>query len=172
MASKVLCKYPWMNAVNFPHLATEWFAIMSPDALPYQLPITFLNIKVDFFKQVRCIHGESSFAVIDISKCIILLNCYDKTTFKLLVHSVKHNRGNEWEWTLQSPVDTLCTASLTLTILRSAHTVYLCVSYVSQNKQRLFPYTALSDWFLQPRRSVYYVVRTGFLTIIQVNLSL
>jgi len=26
---------------------------------------------------------------------------------------------------------------------------------VSQNKQRLFPYTALTDRFLQPRRSVF-----------------
>jgi hypothetical protein len=31
---------------------------------------------------------------------------------------------------------------------RSAHTVYLCVLCGSQNKQRLFPYTALIDWFL------------------------
>jgi hypothetical protein len=30
-------------------------------------------------------------------------------------------------------------------ILRSAHTVYLCGS---ENKQRLFPYTTLTDWFL------------------------
>jgi len=28
------------------------------------------------------------------------------------------------------------------------HTVYLCVLCGSQNKQRLFPYTALTDWFL------------------------
>ena len=33
-------------------------------------------------------------------------------------------------------------------ILRSAHTVYLCVFCGSENKQRLFPYTALTDWFL------------------------
>ena len=33
-------------------------------------------------------------------------------------------------------------------MLRSAHTLHLCVSYESQNKQRLFPYTALTDWFL------------------------
>ena len=32
--------------------------------------------------------------------------------------------------------------------LRSAHTLYLCVFCGSQNKQRLFPYTALIDWFL------------------------
>jgi len=34
------------------------------------------------------------------------------------------------------------------TILRSAPTLYLRVLYVSQNKQRLFPYTALTDWFV------------------------
>ena len=34
------------------------------------------------------------------------------------------------------------------TILRSAHTVYLCVLCGSENKQRLLPYTAIIDWFL------------------------
>ena len=33
------------------------------------------------------------------------------------------------------------------TILRSSHTVYLCVLCGTQNKQRIFPYTALTDWF-------------------------
>jgi len=33
-------------------------------------------------------------------------------------------------------------------IPRSAHTVYLFVLCVSENKQRLFPYTALTGWFL------------------------
>ena len=33
-------------------------------------------------------------------------------------------------------------------ILRSAHTVYLCILCGSENKQRLFPYTALTDWFV------------------------
>ena len=37
---------------------------------------------------------------------------------------------------------------LHIIILRSAHTVYLCVLCGSQNKQRLFPYTTLTDWFL------------------------
>ena len=39
-------------------------------------------------------------------------------------------------------------AGLTFTILRSAHTLYLCVLCGSENKQRLFPYTTLTDWFL------------------------
>jgi len=30
----------------------------------------------------------------------------------------------------------------------SAHTVYLCVLYGSENKERLFPNTAITDWFL------------------------
>jgi len=34
------------------------------------------------------------------------------------------------------------------TILRSAHTVYLCALCGSENKQQLFPYTVLTDWFL------------------------
>jgi len=33
-------------------------------------------------------------------------------------------------------------------ILRSAHTQYLCVLCGSQNKQGLFPYTTLTDWFV------------------------
>jgi len=42
----------------------------------------------------------------------------------------------------QSPPD------FTLNILRSAHTLYLCVLCGSHNKQPLFPYTTLTDWFL------------------------
>ena len=33
-------------------------------------------------------------------------------------------------------------------ILRSAHILYLCVLCGCENKQRLFPYTALTDWVL------------------------
>jgi hypothetical protein len=61
------------------------------------------------------------------------------------------------------PVVTICTAqqslyvppsghymyhSLTFTILRSAHTLCLCVLCGSQNKQPLYTYTTLSDWFV------------------------
>jgi len=34
------------------------------------------------------------------------------------------------------------------TVLSTAHTVYLSVLCGSENKQCLFPYTALTDWFL------------------------
>jgi hypothetical protein len=46
---------------------------------------------------------------------------------------------------------------------RSAHTVCLCVLCGSQNKQRLFPYTALTDYFLTETECVYCAVRTGSL---------
>ena len=49
-------------------------------------------------------------------------------------------------------------------ILRSAHTVYLCVLCGSENKQRLFPYTALTGWFLRTVAGIVYcAVRTDSL---------
>ena len=60
-------------------------------------------------------------------------------------------------------------------ILLSAHTGCLCVLYGSQNKQRLFPYTAFIslyniNWlvFITEMECVYCAVRTGSLYIIQV----
>jgi hypothetical protein len=41
------------------------------------------------------------------------------------------------------------------TILHSAHTVYLCVLYGSQEKQRLISYAVLTVWFLQLWQSVF-----------------
>ena len=61
------------------------------------------------------------------------------------------------QWSLYVPhsghymyrtVVTICTTSLTFTTLRSTHTLYLCVLCGSQNKQPLFPYTTLTDWFV------------------------
>ena len=34
-------------------------------------------------------------------------------------------------------------------------TLYLCVLYLSENKQRLVPLTAYTNWFLQPRWKVF-----------------
>jgi len=50
---------------------------------------------------------------------------------------------------LKVPVVTICTTVFnTNKFLRSAHTVHLRVLCGSENKQLLFPYTALTDWFL------------------------
>ena len=44
--------------------------------------------------------------------------------------------------------DGVCLLRGTFYILRSAHTVYLCVLCGSENKQRLFHCTTLTGWFL------------------------
>jgi len=49
--------------------------------------------------------------------------------------------------TLRNPVENVSTTGLTV-LQPPAHTVYLRISYESENKQRLFPYTALTDWFV------------------------
>ena len=56
----------------------------------------------------------------------------------------------------------MCLLRGTFYILRSAHTVYLCVLCGSENKQRLFHCTALTDWlvFITETECVYCGVRT------------
>ena len=65
---------------------------------------------------------------------------------------------------MYGPVVTICTAQWSLYVPHSGHytyrqfyiqqfsvlptQLYLCVLCGSQNKQRLFPYTTLTDWFL------------------------
>ena len=62
-------------------------------------------------------------------------------------------------------------------ILRSAHTVYLCVLCGSQNKQRLFPYTALTDWFYNQDgecllRATDCIFNCNYFTLISVHNAL
>jgi hypothetical protein len=51
--------------------------------------------------------------------------------------------------------------------------VYLCVVCGSENKQPLFHYAALNDWFVEPRRSVFtaryglYIVFLNFRSDVQ-----
>jgi ribosome-associated translation inhibitor RaiA len=58
-------------------------------------------------------------------------------------------------------------------IQRLPRRVHLHVLYGSDNKQRLFHCTALTDWFLQPRRSVFtarYVLSTQCIYVFCVDL--
>jgi hypothetical protein len=48
--------------------------------------------------------------------------------------------------------------------------LYLWVLRGSEKKKRLFPYTALTDWFIAEKVSVYCAVRAGSLYIIPVHL--
>jgi hypothetical protein len=66
----------------------------------------------------------------------------------------------------------VCLLRGTFYILRSAHTVYLCVLCGSEKKQRLFPCTTLSDFSIIEKESVYCAVRAEYLNIYLVILSL
>ena len=68
----------------------------------------------------------------------------------------------------------MCLLRGTFYIPRSAHTVYLCVLCESENKQRLFHFTTLTDWlvFITEMKSVYCALRTGSLNIIQLVIVL
>jgi hypothetical protein len=57
--------------------------------------------------------------------------------------------GQLWSLYVPPVVVTICTARFNFRKFHvSAHLVYLCVLCGSENKQRLFPYTALTDWFV------------------------
>ena len=74
--------------------------------------------------------------------CVFVRLYYKKPTVPL--HLVITSLSS---WLLpQSRVVTVCTTRLNIHKFYSAHTVYLCVFYGSQIKQRLFPCTASTDW--------------------------
>ena len=52
------------------------------------------------------------------------------------------------QWLLYAPLGSI------LNHVRAVNIVHLTVLYGSQNKQRLLPYTALTDWFLQTDSSI------------------
>jgi hypothetical protein len=56
-------------------------------------------------------------------------------------------------------------------VFTARYGLYLCVLCGSQNKQRLFQYTALTVFFIE-MHCVYCAVRAEYLKVIQVNLSL
>jgi hypothetical protein len=52
-------------------------------------------------------------------------------------------------------------------VFTARYGLYLCVLCGSENKQRLFPYTALTDWFfITERKCVYCAVRTVFMCFV------
>ena len=61
----------------------------------------------------------------------------------------------------------MCLLRGTFCILHSAHTVCLCVLCGSENKQRLFHCTALTDWlvFITETECVYCAVRSTFFAL-------
>ena len=60
----------------------------------------------------------------------------------MYIHDSLYMKPSKAQWSLYAP------PVYHSAILRSAQTLCLCVLCGSQNKQRLFPYTTLTGWFL------------------------
>jgi hypothetical protein len=106
----------------------QWFSLYSTDWL------VFIN-------ETECIYCTvcSTFYVLP-TQCLYVF-CVDLRT-NSDYFTVQHWLVGFYNW------DGVCLLRGTFYILRSAHTVYLCVLCGSENKQQLFHCTALTDWFL------------------------
>jgi len=110
-----------------------------------------------FITETECVYWavRSTFYVLP-TQCIYVF-CVDVRT-NSDYFTVLHWLVGFYNW------DGVCLLRGTSCILRSAHTVYLCVLCGSQNKQRLFHCTALTDWlvFITETECVYFAVRSTF----------
>jgi hypothetical protein len=107
-----------------------------------------------FITEAECVYCAvpSTFYVLP-TQCIYVF-CVDLRT-NSDYFTVQHWLVGFYIW------DGVCLLSGTFYILRSAHTVYLCVLCGFQNKQRLFFCTALTGWFcITQMQCVYCAVRS------------
>jgi len=110
-----------------------------------------------FITETECVYCSvrSTFYVLP-TQCIYVF-CVDLRTKAIIsLYSIKWLVGF-YNW------DGGCLQRGTFYILRSAHTVYFCVLYGSENKQRLFYCTAVTDLvFITETECVYSAVRSTF----------
>jgi len=86
--------------------------------------------------------------------------------------AVRTGYWNMIQVTLYSPLVTICTGRFHIQQFHVLPTqLYLCVLCESENKQRLFPYTKLTDWFVWMRRRVF-TARYGLSIYVQFRLIL
>ena len=57
-------------------------------------------------------------------------------------------RGKDWIFNNLNPTGHVMHQQFNIQQLYALPTLYLCVLYLSENKQRLVPLTASTDWFL------------------------
>ena len=70
------------------------------------------------------------------------LECINRSTVLQYPNNICTLFTFEAYWLRDAPI------ALTIQQLYALPTLYLCVLYLSQNKQRLVPLTAQTDWFL------------------------
>jgi len=110
-----------------------------------------------FITETECVYCavHSTFYVL-LTQCIYVF-CVDlRTSSKYF--PVQHWLVGFYNW------DGVCLLHGMFYILRSVHTVCLCVLCGSENKQRLFHCTALTNWlvFITEMECVYCAVRSTF----------
>jgi len=93
-----------------------------------------------FITETECVYCavRSAFSTLSVFMCFVWI--WEQTTI-ISLYSIDWLVGF-YNW------DGVCLLRGAFWILRSAHTVYLCVLCGSENKQRLFHCTALTGWFL------------------------
>ena len=124
----------------------------------------YSNVWLIFITETECVYCavRSTFNVLP-TQCIYVFYVDLRTNSDYF--TVQHWLVGFYNW------DGVCLLRGTFYIQRSAHTVYLCVLCGSENKQRLFHCTALTDWlvFITETECVYCAVRTGSLNIILIE---
>jgi len=68
--------------------------------------------------------------------------------YVLFIYFVVKISGNATVFNLSKPTAYVMHHQFNIQQLYALLTLYLCVLYLSQNKQRLVPLTELTDWFL------------------------
>ena len=116
-----------------------------------------------FYQLINISCGHYKYHQFNINKfCVLPTQCLYVFCVDLRTNSdyftVQHWLTGFYNW------DGVCLLRGTVYILRSAHRVYLCVLCGSENKQRLFHCTALTDWlvFMTETECVYCAVRSTF----------
>jgi hypothetical protein len=115
-------KAPWFAiSCNVPLLSIVFVCFVWISEQTPIISLYSINLLV-FVTETECVY------------CAVRTEFWQESARFVMCASLRHS----------GPVVTICTTSLTFTVLRSAHTVYLCVLYGSQNKQLLFLHTALT----------------------------
>jgi hypothetical protein len=86
---------------------------------------------------------SAEFGTVSVFSQVLKVGMYEN---KLILQRTTRGCRKLHYWGFCNPISLVVTLHIAR-ILRSAHTVYLCVLCGSQNKQRLFSYTALTGWF-------------------------
>jgi len=113
------------------------------------------NIFLAEFRTRDAYHRGATWSVRQIQRCCCNVSVF--TEIILIILREDEDRANEF-----SKLERYCSLHIACSDINSdfSHTLYLCVLCGSENKQRLFPYTALTE-----SECVYCAVRAEFIGV-------